>query len=300
MVAPLRPVVCVGALHVDAKARVSGPVISGTSNPAVVSRTPGGVAGNIARTLARLGVPVSIVSVVGDDAAGRGLLARVAGEGVGVEDVVVLPGAATASYTAVLDGGGSLALGIADMEIYDRLDGSVVGPAVSRHGSGVIWCADANPAPGGLAALSAVASLLFLDPVSVAKAPRLLPLLPGAAAVFPDAAEATALTGLVDLEEAAHALVRSGVERVVITLGGQGVLVADAAAVVRRPAVEHDPIVDVTGAGDALLAGYLAAVSRGETDPMGWGLAAASLAVETLETVRDDLDVALLRSRLPF
>lgn len=293
----MRRVVCVGALHVDAKARVAGPVIAGTSNPAVVSRTPGGVACNVARSLARLGVPVSIVSVVGDDAIGQGLLSRIAAEGVDIEGVVVVPGSTTAGYTAVLDGTGALAFGIADMEIYDHLDAAVVSPAVDRHAGDVLWMADANPAPSGLAELSAVVGLLHLDPVSVAKARRLLPLLRGSAAIFPDGAEATALTGCADPAEAAARLVRSGVGRAVVTLGARGVL--DSASMVSRPAVASGPVADVTGAGDALLAGYLAAVSRGEPDPVGWGLAAASLAVETLETVPEELTLEKVRKRAP-
>lgn len=292
----MKRVVCVGALHIDAKARVAGSVIAGTSNPASVSRTPGGVACNVARSLARLGIPVSIVSVVGDDAVGHALLSRIAAEGVDVAGVVVLPGSSTAGYTAVLDGTGALALGIADMEIYDRLDAAVVAPAVARHGDDVLWMTDANPAPSGLQALSAVVGRLHLDPVSVAKAPRLGTLLNGAAGVFPDGAEATALTGSADAAEAVGALLRAGVQRVVVTLGASGVL--DSVGLVRRPAVASGPVADVTGAGDALLAGYLAAVARGEGDPVGWGLAAASLAVETLETVPEELTVERLLARL--
>ena len=154
---PLRPVVCVGALHWDVKARLTGQMIPGTSNPAVVSRTPGGVAGNIARTLARLGVPVSIVSVVGEDESGLGLVTRLAREGVNVDHVVTVSGAPTATYTAVLNGDGSLAVGVADMAIYERLDANVVDPVVKLYGTGALWCADANPATGGLASLAAVA-----------------------------------------------------------------------------------------------------------------------------------------------
>ncbi|HEX5630507.1 MAG TPA: PfkB family carbohydrate kinase, partial [Acidimicrobiia bacterium] len=112
------PVVCVGALHLDAKARVIGSLVSGTSNPAAVTRSPGGVAANIARSLARLEVPVALVSVVGDDDIGHRLLGRLAAEGVDVDGVVVTSAAITATYTAVLQGSGELAFGIADMGIY--------------------------------------------------------------------------------------------------------------------------------------------------------------------------------------
>src|SRR3989304_5393029 len=122
----VRPIVCVGALHVDAKARVSGAVVPRTSNPAVVTRTPGGVACNVARTLARLEVPVSIVSVGGGGVLGRGLVGRVAGGGGGggggggVGGVVMVAGAPTAEYPALFDGSGTPVVGVADMAIYEH------------------------------------------------------------------------------------------------------------------------------------------------------------------------------------
>lgn len=291
----MRSVVCVGGLHVDAKARVLGPVVTGSSNPVTVSRTPGGVACNVARTLVRLGVPVSLVSLVGDDDAGRTLRGRVAGEGIDVTGVAVLPGVATASYTAVLDASGALVMGLADMAIYDHLGPDRVAAALSAASPGTLWMAEANLGPGALAPLAAVAERLHLDPVSVAKAPRLAGVLAGSA-LFPDAAEATALTGRKDPVRAAEALRTVGARRVVVTLGPAGVF--DDITGTTRAAVRPDRVVDVTGAGDALLAGYLAGLAHGAPDPLGWGLAAASLAVETVETVPDGISVAAVEERL--
>ena len=288
---------CVGALHMDAKARLAGDLIPGTSNPANVTRTPGGVACNVARSLVRLGVPVSLVSVIGDDDVGHRLLGRAALEGVGVDEVVVLPGLATAGYTAVLEKSGSLAFGIADMAIYESFGADIIERAL-RHHRGAIWFVDANPGADALEAMGAVDDDLALDPVSIAKARRLLPLLAKAAVAFPDAGEAEALTGIADPGTAAKELVAAGVGVAVVTLGLDGVVVADATGERTRPAIAPKTVRDVTGAGDALIAGYLAAWSRGEADPVGWGLAAASLTIETLDTVCDDLTVEMLRARM--
>ena len=288
---------CVGALHIDAKARLAGDLIPGTSNPAAVTRTPGGVACNVARSLVRLGVPVSLVSVIGDDDVGHRLLGRAALEGVGVDEVVVLPGLATAGYTAVLEKSGSLAFGIADMAIYESFGADIIERAL-RHHRGAIWFVDANPGADALEAMGAVDDDLALDPVSIAKARRLLPLLAKAAVAFPDAGEVEALTGIADPGTAAKELVAAGVGVAVVTLGLNGVVVADATGERTRPAIAPKAVRDVTGAGDALIAGYLAAWSRGEADPVGWGLAAASLTIETLDTVRDDLTVEMLRARM--
>lgn len=292
-------VACIGACHVDVKAVVGGPVVLGTSNPATVTSTPGGVACNIARWLARLGTPVTLHSMVGDDQSGRELVERLAHEGIGVEGIGVLSGARTASYTAVLDGRGALVVGVADMAIYERMDVAWAETVIPRDPSSVMVI-DANPSAGAIRAVATAkgSRTLVADPVSVEKSSRLLPALAGIDAVFPDRAEAEVLGGVDDPVSAAAAIVRRGAALAVVTLGGDGVVVVDGAGSTGRPAVVPRAVVDVTGAGDALVAGYVHALVAGEADPVGWGLAAASLAVETVETVPDGVTSDEVRVRM--
>lgn len=291
----MKSVACFGGLHWDVKARLSEPLRAGTSNPVTTSRTVGGVAANVARSLARLGVPVRIVSVVGEDAGP--LLESVAAEGVDVAGVQVVHGAATASYTAVLDPDGSLAAGIADMDVYVRMDREW---GLQRTHRGDLWFADANVPAAGLEALhsAAVGRPWFVDPVSVAKSSRATGVIDGAECVFPDGLEATALTGLEDPIAAASALVEMGAGHAVVTLGRHGVVHAGPRGVEHRDAVAAVDVVDVTGAGDAFVAGYVGGVALDADDPVAWGLAAASFAIETLETVPSDLGLARLLTRV--
>ena len=291
---------CIGGCHVDVKATVDGPVVMGTSNPVRVRRTSGGVACNVARWLARLGIPVTLHSMVGDDEAGRGLIDRLGGEGVGVEGIDVVPGASTAIYTALLDPDGGLVLGIADMGIYDRMDAGWAEGILGRLDSSLLL-ADANLTEAAIATIARgkQGRRLVADPVSVSKATRMAPWLDRIDAVFPDGGEAAALSGRDAPRAAAETLVRAGANVVVVTLGAGGVVVADESGSILRPVVTPRRIVDVTGAGDALVAGYLFGLAAGEADPVGWGLAAASLAVETVDTVPESVTRDLVRSRLP-
>jgi pseudouridine kinase len=291
----VRSVACFGALHWDVKARLAEPLRAGTSNPAITTRTVGGVATNVARSLARLGVEVRIVSVVGGDA--EPLLEIVSAEGIDVSGVEVIPGASTASYTAILAPDGSLEAGIADMAIYDRMDRSW---GLQRAHAGDLWFADANIPADGLEAVHAAAASRswFVDPVSVAKSGRTVGAIDGAACVFPDALEAAAMTGHDDPEDAAVALVEGGATEVVVTLGSDGIIHVGPHGVVRRAALAPDTVVDVTGAGDAFVAGYLGGVALDADDPVAWGLSAASLAVETLDTVPEAFGLPALLARL--
>lgn len=296
---PTAPVLCIGGCHIDVKARLEGPVRMATSNPVRTSRTPGGVACNVARWLARLGTGVRLASIVGDDAAGMGLITMLEAEGVDASAVDVVAGGITASYTAIIAPDGDLVIGTADMGIYERLDREWAERVVTAAPALVIVI-DANPTPEALGAIvdGKDAALLAADPVSVDKSLRLADHLSGIDIAFPDAAELAALSGSDDVVEGAELLRARGVGTVVVTLGPAGALVAEGPPPRVHPPVAPQRIVDVTGAGDAFLAGYVHALVTAEADPAAWGLATASLAVGSDESVPVAASLERVRARL--
>jgi pseudouridine kinase len=77
---------------------------------------------------------------------------------------------------------------------------------------------------------------------------------------------------------------------VIVTLGEDGVYLDNGEQGRFIQAIPARKISDVTGAGDALVAGYVYAVVAGERyEPALWGLAAASLTVETEESIAPNL-----------
>jgi pseudouridine kinase len=300
-------VACIGAVHIDLKARLTGEAHPGTSNPARTVRTPGGVAGNVARNLGRLGLPVTLISIVGDDAAGRSLLGELHAASVDTSGVQRSTGPPTASYLAVLDREGRLLLAAADMEVYELLDPAWADRAGHALGEFDAWVLDANLPAATIARLirHAGQALLLADPVSVPKAPRLAAALSRLDVLFPDRAEAFTLAGLppeggASVVAAAAAILRRGVRRVVVSLGSRGAYLDDGVLPRQVPPLPARSVVDVTGAGDAQIAGYLYGLSREGSGhaPIDWGMAAASLTVETIDSVRADLTSALLSDRL--
>ena len=61
------PVIVIGGSGVDLIGRLHGKLRAGTSNPANIRTSFGGVARNVAENLSRLGQRVSLVTAVGDD-----------------------------------------------------------------------------------------------------------------------------------------------------------------------------------------------------------------------------------------
>ena len=64
----------IGGANMDVKAKAFAPLMPAVSNPGQLELRPGGVARNIAENLARLGVPVSLLSRIGRDALGDAVL----------------------------------------------------------------------------------------------------------------------------------------------------------------------------------------------------------------------------------
>ncbi len=215
----------------------------------------------------------------------------------------MVAGARTATVAAVFGGNGDIAAAVADCGLVE--EGLTV-EWVSRFAADVAAAPalllDAN---AGTAALAAAASLavqcgtpLWLEPVSVAKAARCVPLLRFAAFVSPNAAEAAALagrdggcTGDDDVAAVAEAVLAAGCAACVTTLGPRGALLSSATSSTAfpaspprhalLPAAPVRAVVSTAGAGDALVAGALAALARGAspTAAIAAGLAAAAVVV---------------------
>ncbi len=297
-------IVCLGAVNQDVKARVSSPVIMGTSNPGHVDRSVGGVAANIARNLARLEMPVTLASAVGDDTVGRAMLGSLRADGVDTAGVTVVTGGRTGSYVAVLDDEGELAAAVADVEILDGLE-----PAWATRTAGALTDADVWVIETNLpeAVIGAVLDLrpsgvtVVADPVSVPKAGRLLRHLERIDVLLPAVTEGAALVGIEDargrVTDVAVRLADLGVGTVLLKLGAGGVLVVTRHRTELVPAIPPDHVTDVTGAGDAMAAGYLYGLAIAAADPVRYGLAAASLTVERGETVAPGMSVDAVEAR---
>jgi pseudouridine kinase len=285
--------VVVGGANMDLKARSTRPVVAGTSNPGQVLRSPGGVGRNIAENLARLGTPTTLVAAVGSDPLGDELVAATAAAGVGVGFVRRVPGS-TGTYVAVLDDTGELTVAVADMAATESLtddDVRAAGRTIATSGMLVL---DGNlPRPALLAAwdLAAEAGVpVVIDPVSVPKAAALADLLDGTRPLFaitPNLDELAVLGDAVDL-------VARGVSLVWVRVGAEGsrLITRDGSTALRSTPAQ---VVDVTGAGDAMLAAFCHAVLSGD-DPVTAarrGHAAAALTVASPLTVRPDLKEAL-------
>lgn len=297
-----RSILCVGGCVIDRVGETADPRERlYTSNIGHMRSSLGGVARNVAENLARLGIDVRLLSLVGDDVDGRRILAESRKAGIGMELVASAAHAATASYTAIFNGEGELVIGLADMAIFDQIEPESVTASVSALATDGFLFADANLPPPVLQALAGAKGprILASVPVSVQKLARLVPILKAIDILFLNLHEARALLGTDDsAENLAYRLAAGPVPRGLLTLGPEGALAWENGEVTVIPALASRPI-NVNGAGDALAGATLARLAAGDEFPLAArrAMAAAALTVESPHTVRTDLTMQALLAR---
>jgi len=280
--------VCVGNAGLDRTFAVDGPVRPATSNPAQLRTGFGGVARNVAENLARLEVAVALVTQVGDDAGGRALRADCAALGIDVRGVLLSTQHPTSEYVAIIDAQSELVIGAAVTPAIDALSVALLGAAFDDDARTAWTFADCTLPPPVLAALvedrRAGGPPLAIDAVSIAKAERLPRDLHGVDLLFLNTDEARALLGTeaVDDLAAAARLRERGAAAVVLTRGARAIVVADAEGSTEIAVPRATPV-DVTGAGDALIAGTLFGRLTGESlrVAVGTGALVAKLTLES-------------------
>ncbi|WP_422370408.1 carbohydrate kinase family protein [Hoeflea sp.] len=291
-------ILAIGGAHIDRTGRLDAPHRAGASNPGRWVSEPGGGAFNAARNLARLGHHVTLVSPRGGDAAADQVAA--AAEAAGIEDCpLTFLDRATPSYTAILEPDGNLVTALADMKLYDIIPARRLMTARmrARFDATDLVLADANLPQDALAAIAGEASARELPlaaiAVSPAKVVRWKPSLSALTLLGMNTAEAAALAGSEDaLSEQWSSLLRAaGLASGLVSAGSGPALVwsGDTALSLVPPPLSK--VEDVTGAGDALVSGYLHAWLEGKTMEacLISGIALARLTAGTSGPVREDL-----------
>lgn len=192
-------VVVVGGINCDITASVAGHITPGSSTPGRVGLSPGGVGRNIAHGLALLGVPVSLVGRAGDDPLSGWVLRETAAAGVDTTAVDRATAGSPGMYVSLLRDG-ELEAAVADMAAIEGLSPDAATDllaVVARRQRPAAVVVDLNLPPGTVGAVIRWANEreipVIVEPVSVAKAQRLVGVGGQIEVVTPNVAEAMAL-----------------------------------------------------------------------------------------------------------
>ncbi|MBQ9459232.1 MAG: bifunctional hydroxymethylpyrimidine kinase/phosphomethylpyrimidine kinase [Oscillospiraceae bacterium] len=294
-----------GGVNVDIGARPFEKLRAKDSNPGHVHTSLGGVGRNIAHNLRMLGADVEMFTALGSDGYAREMLDSCAKLDIGLSHALHVLGAPTSTYVYICDERGDMAVAVSDMEICERLTPDYFAQKLDVLNGAELVVADTNLPAESLRFLAENLTVpLFVDPVSVSKAEKLTPLLSRIHTLKPNGLEAELLSGIpvVDRNSARRAtrkLIDLGVKRVFLSLGKEGFLAAADDETVWQPAPDAT-VVNVTGAGDALMAAIAWSWLRGEnlSKTAAIGAAAAAITIECESTISPALsgDAVLARA----
>lgn len=282
-------IVVVGSFNMDLVVRMPAiPRPGETLLGGVFATYPGGKGANQAVAAARLGGQVIMVGRVGADAFGDQLLAVARGEGIDTRFVGVDPHAATGVALIEVDAQGQNSIAVASganfmltaadvaaafaqieqvdllvMPLETPLDTILTAAKLAhRAGARVVL----NPAPAQHLAAELLENVDVLIPNEHEAA-----MMAGSEIRSPD-----------DARRAAAHLLRSGPGSVIVTLGSQGALIAEAAE--PEPIYTHVPAfavkpVDTTAAGDGFVGALAVALGEGRPLPAAARFASAAAAI---------------------
>lgn len=294
-------VLVLGGSGLDTLARAGSAVVSGDSTPGRVITSSGGVARNVAENLARLGIDARLVSAVGEDISGSQLRAATAQAGVDVRFLQTRPAATTASYVVFADQQGETCQAISDMQIFDSVRFSDYDNLTAQIQASSLCVIDVNFPEDFIAQVAAECANvpLVCDAVSRFKCRRLQGVLDCITLLKLNVIEAAYLLGSAseDPVQLAEQLLDCGVGAVLMSQGADGASYTDASQAIHLPALRV-PVTSVNGAGDALLAGLVAARLDGQScrTQLQWGLRAAAISCQSQLAVATDLNIEQLRS----
>jgi pseudouridine kinase len=314
-------VTVIGAANMDINGFSRDPVKMADSNPGKVEYCPGGVGRNIAENLFRLGVPVRLISVIGDDPAGKMIYSSSRNMGLDIEHSLLLSGEISPVYMAIMDSNGEMKLALSDMSILEKMSREhLESKAELISGSGIVVM-DANLSEEILAFIlgrfgggevspgsgPGKKPLFFLDPVSEKKSARTKNLVHKFDTLKLNRMEAEFLSGisivpeapLDGLKKAGDYFINGGTRRVFITLGKAGIYCATAEKAFFTPGRYVKPV-NTSGGGDAFMAGMVYGTLRGWEDEYIVQFAAAmgSITVQSDTTVSPKMSPELVQQTI--
>jgi len=257
-------VAVVGSLNMDLVVRVPelpgpGETVSGGD----LFRNPGGKGANQAVAAARLGRRVAMVGCVGDDEAGRDLLAALAADGVDHARVRVAGDAPSGTALILVSDDGENQIVVSPGANARLTPGDVAAAEATLAAAAVTLLQLEVPLETVAAAAGTAGGRVVLNPAPVRPLPD--DLLGRVDVLVPNRVELAQLTGGPapdTVEEAARLAGRLPARAVVVTLGADGALVVEDGQASHVPAVPVRPV-DTTAAGDAFCGGLADALAGG-------------------------------------
>ena len=231
------------------------------STPGKIKMSFGGVCRNIAENSARIGINTKFLAVLGDDECGKSILEHSREIGYNMEDSMIIKGASTPTYLAILDENGEMVSAISDMKSLNAMTEEFIDSKkeLIKNAKYVVVDSDNPKILSYILKNFSKETNFILDPVSAEKATWVKDMIKDFHTIKPNRHEAEILAGFPikdteDLIRASNYFLSLGIKKVYISLDSEGIFYNDGEKCGKVKAL--DVIVkNVTGAGDSFVAG---------------------------------------------
>ena len=291
----MKKIAVIGGINMDISGKSLGAIIPFDSNIGKIKLSYGGVARNIAENIARLGVSVDFFSAFGNDMFGREILADCKALNIDTSHSEFMDHP-TSTYLFVSDNQGEMQVAVNDMSIYDKITVKMCEKNLHAINECDYVVLDTNfPKEVLCFYLNNIKKPIIMDAVSIPKLSKVVDVLDKVTYFKPNRLEAEFLSGIkiVDnesCEKAAIKLVAKGIANVLITLGCDGVMIANKKECKIIPAIKTE-VVNATGAGDSFVGGFTYGLVKGYDikDAVKCGVATSAFTLLSEETVSKEM-----------
>lgn len=295
----------IGGINVDIEGTPYEELQYQDSNPGSISINFGGVGRNVVENIARLGGDVGMISVAGDDFAGREAVLQLEKLGVDISGIKLIENKTTAMYISILNKDNDMEIAMCDMNIIESIDESFIDESLDNSEDFGILAVDCNFTEKVLRYICDKVDdkILFLDPVSAAKAVRAKDIIGKFDIIKPNRFEAEVLTGISilndeDLHEAGNIFLEKGVKEIYITLNKQGVYyrTKETEGIIKP---KYTKLISATGAGDSFSGAILLGKAKGLNSEQisEFGITVAGISMESKSAVNHNLTYAEVINR---
>lgn len=280
----MRRICVIGGANVDITATSAAAFQIGDSNPGSVVVSWGGVGRNIAHNLALLGDNVELITIFGGGVFGPVIAISCKELGIGISHSEIAKEGTNSFFISINNADGELVGGVADMNATEAMTPEWLQTRIDAINAADAVVADANSSAATLAWLiDNCQKPLYLDAVSVAKAARIKEAVAMSRkkalfALKSNALEYQVLDGL-----------KAAIDRIYVSRGAEGLQVYAQGKLYEFAALPCI-VKNVTGGGDALLAGIVHAGPKASVEESAkMGLLCARCAVESPNAVSEDI-----------
>ena len=302
-------VVGIGAANVDIHGHSKKAINLRDSNPGRMNVSAGGVTRNVCDNLSRLGVPVKMITALGDDVYADQIRAECAAAGMDLTHSMVVEHHPSSTYISILDEKGDMFVAMSDMSVLQKMNMDYLeSKAGVIRGARLITCDSGLPEEvlRGILDRFGDQQPVFIDPVSCAYAEKIKPFVGKFHTIKPNRMELEILSGMgihsdSDLRQACEKVLGLGVERIFVSLGGDGCLYMDKNGTkLKRKLKPLDKMVNATGGGDAFMAAVIYSTVKNLSieQTLDYALAAGLAAISSERTINPEINIKTLETIL--